>query len=256
MAASPAPCRFVRSEQDAGVVRSINTALRQSVESGKDVLLLEPDTVVFPGALQEIRRVAYCDPLIGFLSPRSNQSGLCAFPIREDGAHLEPAKCNADFRRLSGYLPDFHFVPAAAAFCLFIRFEVLDEFGLFDEEYAHGSHHDIDLMMRANRCGYRAALANHAFVFQERESPAAQETADSVLLNTRYPEYAASTGRYLNSAHYRPNGSSAHSSPMPRGAWTCSSTSPASAPFTAARSKPRKRSWREQQACGRGSTSL
>src|SRR5208337_3902536 len=85
------------------------------------------------------------------------------------------------------------------------------EFGLFDESYSPGYNEENDLMMRANRCGYRAALANRAWVyhagevsFSSSQSPKQlQEEKNAALLNERYPEYKPSVQRYCNGAHFQ-----------------------------------------------------
>jgi GT2 family glycosyltransferase/glycosyltransferase involved in cell wall biosynthesis len=204
------PCRLIRNARSLGFVRSVNSAARQSVAERHDVLLLSSHTVVFPGALPELRAVASSDPFIGFVSPRSNNAAICAFPPREHYDGLDPAACYGVFRRVSGYLPEFHFVPTAARFCLLTKLEIFDEFGYFDEAYGPGYNEESDLIMRANRCGYRAALANHAFVYHEGEASYAagtiprqvQEATNAALLDAHYPEYAPSVRRYFAGARY------------------------------------------------------
>jgi len=205
------PCELKENEQNIGFVQSVNNALSKSLAQRHDVLLLNSDTIVFPGAVTEIRKTAYRDPMIGFVSPRSNNATICSLPHQEEFRALEPAESHAIFLELSRYLPDFHFVPTAVGFCLFIKFEILDEFGLFDGVYGQGYNEENDLIMRANRCGYRAALANHAFVyhigessFSVSESPKqVREETNAALLSTRYPEYISNIGKYLESAHYQ-----------------------------------------------------
>ena len=204
------PCRLIRNERNLGFVRSVNTAARQSVAARHDVLLLNSDTVLFRSALREIRKVADCDPLIGFVSPRSNNANICTFPAQEEFQHLDPAQSSISFGQICGYLPDFHLVPTAVGFCLFIKLEVLEEFGFFDETYGQGYNEENDLIMRANRCGYRAALANHAFVYHIGEASfsissfpkQAQERKNAALLKERYPEYAPSIDKYFDGVHY------------------------------------------------------
>ncbi len=205
------PCRLIPNERNLGFVRSVNAAARQSVAARHDVLLLNSDTIVFPGALREIQKVAACDPLIGFVSPRSNNATICTFPSQEEFRHLDAAESYAIFRQLCGYMPEFHLVPTAVGFCLFVKLEVLEEFGFFDEAYGQGYNEENDLIMRANRCGYRAALANRAFVFHVGESSFSlspspkkeQEERNSALLKKRYPEYAPSVHKYFSGVHYQ-----------------------------------------------------
>jgi GT2 family glycosyltransferase len=205
------PCRLIENQRNIGFGRSVNGAASDSVANRRDVLLLNSDTLLFPGAVAEIQRVAYLDPMIGFVSPRSNNATICSFPPQPEFRNLAPEQSYAVFRELSGYLPEFHYVPVAVGFCLFIKFQILDEFGLFDEIYGRGYNEENDLVMRANRCGYQAALANHAFVyhigeasFSSSDTPREElEKRNSALLVARYPEYSRSIEKYFSGLHYQ-----------------------------------------------------
>jgi GT2 family glycosyltransferase len=205
------PCRVIENPRNLGFGASVNGAASESVANRHDVILLNSDTIVFPGAIRELQRVANLDPMIGFVSPRSNNATLCSFPPQTEFRKLQPEQSYAVFRELSGYLPESHYVPVGVGFCLFIKFQILDEFGLLDEIYGRGYNEENDLVMRANRCGYQAALANHAFVyhfgeasFAGSDSPKEElEKRNSALLLERYPEYPRSIARYFNGLHYQ-----------------------------------------------------
>ena len=204
-------CRLIRNDRNLGFVRSVNGAARKSIETRHDLVLLNSDTLVFPGALREMRKVANCDPLIGFVSPRSNNATICTLPMQSEFQQIEPAESYSIFQQICSYLPEFHLVPTAVGFCLYIKLEVLEEFGLFDETYGTGYNEENDLIMRANRCGYRAALANRAFVYHSGESSFSiassskqiQEEKNREILNKRYPEYEPSVSKYLESEQYQ-----------------------------------------------------
>jgi GT2 family glycosyltransferase/glycosyltransferase involved in cell wall biosynthesis len=205
------PSRLIENERNLGFVRSVNLAARQAVANGNDVLLLNSDTIVFPGALREISKTAWSDPLIGFVSPRSNNATICTFPQQHEFQDLDPNESHLIFQQLSRYLPESHLVPTAVGFCLFIKQEVLDEFGYFDEAYGQGYNEENDLVMRANRCGYRAALANRGFVYHVGESSFSissspkkiLEEKNAEILKSRYPEYTPSVNKYFQSEHYQ-----------------------------------------------------
>ena len=199
------PCRLIESQRNTGFGRRVNTALEQAVAARHDALMLHSGTVVFPGALLEMRKVAECDPMIGFVSPRSNDGGICTFARQREVQPAEAAESFAAFQQLCARVPEFHFVPAAEGFCLWIKLEVLEEFGVFDESYVNDGWPEKDLMMRANRCGYRAALANHAFVYHAGTCGCADSSAskpiqdrDAAILNQRYAEYAPSVAKYTD----------------------------------------------------------
>jgi GT2 family glycosyltransferase len=194
-----------------GFVKSVNRGLKEAVKAGADVILLNSDTIVYPGAFREMQRVAYLDPMIGFVSPRTNNATICSFPHQEEFRKLEPDDSYAIFRELSVHLPAFHYVPTAVGFCMFIKLDILREFGLMDEKYGKGYNEENDLVMRANRCGFRAALANHAFVYHIGESSfsvsdvpkSTHEERNAALLKSRYPEYMEHVHAFIDGAHYR-----------------------------------------------------
>jgi GT2 family glycosyltransferase len=205
------PCRVIENERNLGFVRSVNGAASESVANRHDVILLNSDTVLFPGAIRELQRVAYLDPMIGFVSPRTNNATLCSFPPQPEFQKLTPEQSYAVFRELSRHLPEYHFVPVAVGFCLFIKFQILDEFGLLDEAYGRGYNEENDLILRVNRCGYQAALANHAFVyhfgeasFSGSDSPKQElEKRNSAMLLERFPEYARSLTKYFKGSYFQ-----------------------------------------------------
>jgi GT2 family glycosyltransferase len=206
------PCRIIANERNLGFVRSINIGLRHAAARRRDALLLNSDTRVFPGAISEIRRVAALDPMIGFVSPRSNNATICSLPLQRQYYGMEPAPSFDVFRSLSRCLPDYHFVPTAVGFCLLIKFEILDEFGFLDESYGPGYNEENDLIMRANRAGYCAALANHAFVYHQGGAsfdPSSKQDfndRNAELLNERFPEYLPARVAYSHGARHRGEG--------------------------------------------------
>src|SRR4051794_10479389 len=165
-----ASCTLLRNERNLGFVRSANRGLSGAREAGHDAILLNSDTVVFPGAISELERIAYLDPMTGFVSPRSNNATICSLPCQKEFRNLSPEESYANFVAVSKYLPDSHYVPTAVGFCLYIKSAILQEFGLLDEVYGLGYNEENDLIMRANRCGFRAVLANHAFVHHVGEA--------------------------------------------------------------------------------------
>jgi glycosyltransferase involved in cell wall biosynthesis len=186
------------------------------VELGRDVIILNPDAIVNAGAITEMYQVSYLDPMIGFVSPRSNNAGICSLPHQDRYKMMSPSDSLASFRHLSPYLPRFQFIPFATGSCLFIRWNILTEFGLLDEGFGngftggHGYTEIHDLIMRANRCGYRVALANRAWIYSSvttggsiaRPAKDIREENHDGRLSQRYPESEWGIQRYLNGERY------------------------------------------------------
>lgn len=196
------PVEVLANPENLGFLRSANRGLEAAVAAGRDAILLNSDTLVFPSAIAEMIRVAGCDPMIGFVSPRSNNATIASLPPDEALRNRSAAPSWEDYRLLAAHLPDFHYAPTAIGFCLLIRRAILDEFGLFDEAYGAGYNEENDLVMRANRRGYRAVLANRAFVYHHGETSfgtAARsdlERDNARRLADRYPEYPRAVAAY------------------------------------------------------------
>ena len=198
--------RILNNPANLGFVRSCNRAAAEAVDRGMDLLLLNSDTVVAPGALSEMVRVSRLDPMIGFVNPRSNNATLATLPYQDRFRHVAPAEAEAGWRALAQRMPPLSYVPTAVGFCLLIRWGILAEFGGFDEIYGRGYNEENDLIMRAGRRGYRAVLANHAFVWHEGSSSfgrnadtVALEARNRDILLARYPEYVRLTEDYFAS---------------------------------------------------------
>jgi GT2 family glycosyltransferase len=195
------PVHVLTNPHNLGFLRSANRGMEEAVAAGRDVLLLNSDTLVFPGAIAEMVRVAGCDPMIAFVSPRSNNATIASLPAAEALRHRSPAESQRDHARLAAHLPDFHYAPTAIGFCLLVRRRILAEIGLFDEAYGAGYNEENDLVMRANRRGYRAVLANRAFVYHHGAASFGGERSrleeeNARRLADRYPEYPRAVAAY------------------------------------------------------------
>ncbi len=204
------PCTSATNRTNLGYLGSVNAACQRAAKCGADVVLLNSDTLLYPGVIREMQRVAYLDSMIGFVSPRSNNATICTFPQQRELSELSPDQFRDVFRDVSKYLPEYHYVPTCVGFCLLIKNFILREVGFFDEVYGKGYSEENDLIMRANRLGFRAVLANRAFVYHIGErSFAASDTPKALhesrnykLLTQRYPEYREHVDAYFKSTHH------------------------------------------------------
>ncbi|WP_162250944.1 glycosyltransferase [Ensifer sp. Root423] len=198
------------NDRNIGFLKSANIAIKCAIQDRHDLILLNSDVELFPGAVREMKEVAYSDHMIGFVSPRSNNATICSLPVAEAFRHMGPKESYANYTQLKGRLTQLSYVPVAVGFCLYIKHSVLSEFGGFDEVYGLGYNEENDLILRANRSGYRAAIANHAFVYHVGESSfsllnsgrSPREARNSSIFNDRYPEYKRSISRYMLSADH------------------------------------------------------
>lgn len=196
-----------KNEKNLGFIKSANKGLSAASACGQDALLLNSDVVLKQGCLSELRSIAYVDSMIGFVCPRSNNASICSFPHPVDGVN----NSNDTFylhRAVAKWMPRFHYVPTAVGFCLYIKYKILSDFGFLDEVYGLGYNEENDLVMRANRSGYRAAIANWAYAYHLGSASfgtklqRSRDRKNFKILNKRYPEYLPAVKRYLTSAQY------------------------------------------------------
>jgi GT2 family glycosyltransferase len=202
----------VRNEVNQGFVRTVNRGLAMAMEDRRDVILVNSDTVTYPGTLAQLVATAYQDPQIGFVSPRSNNASLCSLPHLQQGATDTTADDAYEcWRRISSTMPAFHFSPTAVGFYLYIKHVVLANMGLLDVSFGVGYEEENDLIMRANKVGFRAALANHAYAYHAGSASfgltaldlSSHRTSNLQLVVRRHPEFIPWLRRYEASAHFR-----------------------------------------------------
>ena len=206
-----APVELVDNPQNLGFVATANRALELAGHLGADIVLLNSDALPTPGAMSEMAKVAYSDPMIGFVSPRSDNATICNSPCPAGFRGLGRVEALKAHLAVQSYLPRVTYVPTAVGFCLYIKHLMLEEFGLLDPIYGRGYNEENDFILRANLRGYRAALANHAFVHhigtvsfaQSSASASSLEDVNRAILLERYPHYDFAVRRYFSGRHYQ-----------------------------------------------------
>jgi GT2 family glycosyltransferase/glycosyltransferase involved in cell wall biosynthesis len=177
-----------------GFVQSVNRGLRFA--TGSDVLLLNSDTVMFAGGLNELCRVAYAAAEIGTVTAMSNNATIFSYPhvsLRQTALDdmTWPELAAAALAQNAGLTVE---VPTGHGFCMFIKGEVLRRIGLLDEGFGRGYGEENDLCARAADLGYLHVAAAGVLV-EHRESTSFTTEKDHLLaanlprLNAMYPEY-------------------------------------------------------------------
>jgi GT2 family glycosyltransferase len=201
----------LENESNLGFVKTVNRGLEIACKDGRDVLLVNSDTETFVNTLQNLVTAVYFDPQIGFASPRSNNASFCSLPHFHGGAVAEPTESYQRWRELSRTLPAFHFAPTAVGFYLYIKNEVIANFGFLDPEFGIGYEEENDLIFRANKVGYRAVVVNNAFAYHAGSASfnllemnlEVHQGANLQKMAARHQEYLPLIQRYERSAHYR-----------------------------------------------------
>lgn len=151
---------LIRNDSNRGFPAAANQGIQAA--KGRQVLLLNNDTLATTCWLTRLLQALYHDPKIGLAGPCSNftsgpQQVLVAYDdlVGLDSFAWEWGKAKdrgiTDIDRLVG-------------FCLLIRREVIDRIGLLDEQFGLGCFEDDDYCLRAIKAGFRAVIAQDAFV--------------------------------------------------------------------------------------------
>jgi GT2 family glycosyltransferase len=207
----PRQVHAIKNPVNVGFIRTVNQGLDIAVNAGRHALVVNSDTVTFPKTLLNIVEALSFDPQIGFVSPRSNNASLCTLPHTSGDLPLEPDQAYSRWSRLAALLPKVHFIPTAVGFFLLIRHDVLVNFGTLNETFGTGYEEENDLIMRANKAGIRAAMANHAFAYHAGSASFSlldinvhkQRSENLGKLQALHPEFLPLVRRYENSAHFR-----------------------------------------------------
>ena len=196
---------ILKNAENLGFTASVNRGLRRALAGGRDVVLLNADTIVPDGWLDHLHRVAYADDRIGTVTPLTNNGEIVSFPRREKAAPL-PDGLNTDEVSTAAQEANGDQVidiPTAVGFCMFIKAKCLREIGFLDAfRFGKGYGEEIDFCMRARQAGWRNVCATGLFVTHAASVSFGDEKQDLVRqnmprVNKRYPEYGALMRRFL-----------------------------------------------------------
>jgi GT2 family glycosyltransferase len=205
---------LISNEKNLGFVRSVNKGIAEARKRGADAILVNSDTVTFENTLAEMVGVAMLDEQIGFVSPRSNNASICTFPQTPHalaGTTIDPPSCHAVWAGVFHYLPRYTFTPTAVGFYMLIKRAILDDFHGLDEVFDVGYEEENDLVLRANKVGFRSVMANHAFAYHAGSASfllrdidlAAHRNSNLNKMMERHPEFLPLVMQYQASTKYR-----------------------------------------------------
>jgi GT2 family glycosyltransferase len=191
---------YLRLNMNRGFVGVCNWGSQCARRPESDLLLLNSDTEVTAGSLQEMQEVLYVHERNGAVTPRSNNATI--FSVPWVSGMLPAAESYQLWQSIRDILPRYQVMPTVVGFCMLIKAEVLDRFLLFDEIYSPGYNEENDFVCRINRCGYSALAANWAFVFHHEGSALRLrkeklEAVNREILLKRYPEYERKIADYI-----------------------------------------------------------
>ena len=166
--------RCTENKSNEGYTRPMNQALQQG--SGRYLVQLNPDTIVFSGAFDCLVKFMDENPRVGICTPKVlNRDGSLQKQCRRSAARPWDAityfsglarrfpKSRFFARYLMTYLDEdeVNEVEAVSGSCMIIRREVVEQIGYLDEQF-FAYQEDADFCFRARQAGWKIVYVPQA----------------------------------------------------------------------------------------------
>jgi GT2 family glycosyltransferase/glycosyltransferase involved in cell wall biosynthesis len=194
--------RIERRSQNLGFVRNCNAAMAAGT---RDVVILNADTLVPPGWLDRMRRLATSSDRIATVTPLSNNAEVVSVP---EWLVANSYPEGVDYVQLDAIAQatgtgDWIELPTAVGFAMYIRRHALDEIGLFNEElFGKGYGEENDLSCRFRHAGYLNLVCDTVFVAHVggvsfAEAGTGQLAENLETLGAEWPDYHATIQTFI-----------------------------------------------------------
>lgn len=190
------------NQANSGFVVSANRGMRAA--HGRDVLLLNSDTIVTEGFLNKLVACVYADEHTGIVTPFTNNGTICSIPnFCRDNTLPEDMSVDAYGRFVSDIsLRRRPELVTAVGFCMYIRAEVLERIGYFDEEhFGRGFGEENDFCERAKAAGYSIRLCDDLFIAHTGKASFGDEGRElerhhGEVMDRMHPRYSADVAAF------------------------------------------------------------
>lgn len=164
----PTDWHVERQPENLGFVGTVNRGMQQA--AGRDVVLLNSDTVPTGAWLTAIRRCVNACPDAASVTPWTNNGEIVSLPEFCKAAPVpEDLERWADACRTE--TPAYPVLPTAVGFCMYLRRACLEEVGDFDAQtFGKGYGEENDWCMRASNAGWTHRLCDDAFVAHQGQA--------------------------------------------------------------------------------------
>lgn len=196
------PTTVLRNDRNLGFAATVNRGL---AEAEGDVTILNTDTVVTEGWLEQLVDAAASAPDIATVTPLTNSGSICSIPERVvhafslDGPSPQVDECAAFVRRHTlGIRPA---VISGVGFCMHMTRRAIDAVGELDvETFGAGYGEEVDFCLRARAAGMRHLVEDGTFVYHRGGGSFGAERDEGMArgsrtLHQRYPGFRAANAR-------------------------------------------------------------
>ena len=185
--------QVVHNETNLGYLVSVNNAIKST---SSDVLLLNSDTIVTRNWLDKMYSCAYSNDKISTVSPLSNNATLCSVPEFMKPNKIPDGMTIDSFAETVEKVSEYSYpiISTCVGFCMYIKRNVIEKIGLFDEVFSPGYEEENDFCMRAYKAGFVSVLDDSTFIFHIGRSSFQEQTSrlekdHMKLILKKHPEY-------------------------------------------------------------------
>jgi GT2 family glycosyltransferase len=193
--------------ENLGFVKNVNNATFNIVKDKKaDILLVNSDSEVKTGAIEELRKLLNDHKDFAAVNPRTNNAvmfgGVSISVPLDSNLSGRPDKSYRLFKKRIKTTPEYEKIPVYSGFFVLIRRKVIDKIGLLDEVYEKGYFDDNDMSMRIRKLGYKCVVSNRAFAVHFGSTSFSDEyrihrsNVNQKIFLKRYPDYFDFINKY------------------------------------------------------------
>ena len=156
---------LLRHARNRGFPAAANAGLLAA--AGRDVLLLNSDALVPPGAIEALQNALYARPEIGSATPFSNEAAILSYPRSLGGNPAPDLAATIVLNRQAAEANGSEIVeiPTGIGFCLMLRHDCIAATGrLRPDLFVQGYGEENDWCQRARHRGFRHVAATGAYV--------------------------------------------------------------------------------------------
>lgn len=166
---------LLRSDSASGYTRAANQGLKAS--RAPWIVLLNSDTIVPFGWIDELLKIGESDETIGIVGPSSNTASWQSAPLLFNEDHDwadNPLLPNVNVESMQHLAcsvapPQGIDLPFLNGFALMIRRTMIDGIGIFDEEtFGAGYGEENDFCIRARQAGWKLIFAPNAYIYHSQ----------------------------------------------------------------------------------------
>lgn len=195
--------RLIVNPHNLGFVGSVNVGIA-AADPMNDVLLLNADAALPPGAGRRLRAALTSSPEVASVTPLSNNGSLVSLPEANAATAMDVTRANAvDAFCRDAFAGRRLELPVGVGFCMLVRRSALDLVGGFGAEWGKGYCEEVDWCRRASDLGFSHLCALDVFVLHEGSVSFGTEErlrlleTNHALLERRYPEYLSEIRTFL-----------------------------------------------------------